>query len=76
MPLGIGPMEVVVVLVIALLVIGPKKLPDMAKSMGSGVREFRDSLANDRDEEPEAPRVVAEAPRVAADAGTREHRAV
>jgi sec-independent protein translocase protein TatA len=69
MPLGIGPMEIVVVLVIALLVIGPKKLPDMAKSMGTGVREFRDSLSNDRDEEPEAPRV-------AADSGTREHRAV
>ena len=53
MPLGIGPMELVVVLVIVLLVIGPKKLPDMAKSLGGGVREFKDSLAggdDDRDE--------------------------
>lgn len=53
MPLGIGPMEIVVVLVIALLVIGPKKLPDMAKSLGGGVREFKDSLSggdDDRDD--------------------------
>lgn len=46
MPLGIGPMEIMVVLVIALLVIGPKKLPDMAKSLGGGVREFRDSMSS------------------------------
>lgn len=50
MPLGIGPMEIIVVLVIALVVIGPKKLPGMAKSMGSGVREFRDSLSGDSDD--------------------------
>jgi sec-independent protein translocase protein TatA len=55
MPLGIGPMEVIVVLVIALLVIGPKKLPDMAKSMGSGVREFRDSIAGGHDDADERP---------------------
>jgi sec-independent protein translocase protein TatA len=54
MPLGIGPMEIVVVLVIALLVIGPKKLPDMAKSLGGGVREFRDSLSSSGDDEPDA----------------------
>jgi sec-independent protein translocase protein TatA len=46
-------MELVIVLVIALLVIGPKKLPDMAKSMGSGLREFKDSLAGDADERDE-----------------------
>jgi len=73
MPLGIGPMEIVVVLVIALLVIGPKKLPDMAKSMGSGLREFKDSLSGESDErdEPAAvapvtastPAPVASAPR-------------
>lgn len=55
MPLGIGPMEIVVVLVIALLVIGPKKLPDMAKSLGGGVREFRDSLSSSDDDRDEAP---------------------
>lgn len=48
-------MEIVVVLVIALVVIGPKKLPGMAKSMGSGVREFRDSLSGDADDRDETP---------------------
>ncbi len=52
---NIGPMELVVVLVIALLVIGPKKLPEVGKSLGKGMREFKDSLSgldrNDDDDE-------------------------
>ena len=52
MPFNIGPMELVVVLVIALLVLGPKKLPEVGKSLGKGMREFKDSLSGDsRDEE-------------------------
>lgn len=46
MPFGIGPAEIVVVLVIGLLVLGPKRLPGMAKSVGSGVRDFRDAVAD------------------------------
>jgi sec-independent protein translocase protein TatA len=38
-------MELIVVLVIALLVIGPKKLPSAAKSLGTGLRGFKDSLS-------------------------------
>jgi sec-independent protein translocase protein TatA len=38
---GIGMPELVVILVIALLVIGPKKLPDLAKSLGKGLAEFK-----------------------------------
>ena len=53
---NIGPMELVVVLVIALLVIGPKKLPEVGKSLGKGMREFKNSIAgmagnDDEDEE-------------------------
>jgi sec-independent protein translocase protein TatA len=49
---NIGPMELVVVLVIALLVIGPKKLPEVGKSLGKGMREFKDSLSGlNRDDE-------------------------
>jgi sec-independent protein translocase protein TatA len=47
---GIGPMEIVVVLVIALLVLGPKKLPDMARSVGRGMREFKTAVSMDPDE--------------------------
>lgn len=48
---GIGWSEVLVILVVALLVIGPTKLPDIAKGLGKGLREFRRAL-NSLDEEP------------------------
>jgi len=38
---GIGVPELLMILVVALLVIGPKKLPDLAKSLGKGLAEFR-----------------------------------
>jgi sec-independent protein translocase protein TatA len=41
---GIGPLELIVVAVIALIILGPKKLPDAGKSLGRGLREFKDSL--------------------------------
>jgi sec-independent protein translocase protein TatA len=44
MPGNIGPMELIIVLVIALLVLGPKKLPEAGRSIGRGMREFKDSL--------------------------------
>jgi sec-independent protein translocase protein TatA len=44
MPFSIGPMELVVVLVIALVIVGPKKLPALGRSLGGGMREFKDSI--------------------------------
>jgi sec-independent protein translocase protein TatA len=41
---SIGPMELIVVLVIALVVLGPKRLPDAGRSLGRGMREFRESV--------------------------------
>ncbi|MCW2985625.1 MAG: twin-arginine translocase TatA/TatE family subunit [Conexibacter sp.] len=51
MPIGFP--EMLVVLVIALIVLGPKKLPEAGKSLGKGMREFKDSLSggSDRDDE-------------------------
>lgn len=40
----IGPMEIILVLVIALLVLGPKRLPEAGRSLGKGLREFKDSV--------------------------------
>jgi sec-independent protein translocase protein TatA len=48
---SIGPMELAVVLVIALVVLGPKRLPGAGRSLGRGIRELRDGLAG-RDGDP------------------------
>ena len=57
---NVGAPELIVILVIALLVLGPKKLPDVGRSVGKGMREFKESLAgNDVDDEPQAPAVKA-----------------
>jgi sec-independent protein translocase protein TatA len=48
---NISPLEIVVLLVIALIVLGPQRLPEMARSVGRGMREFRAALSSDRDDE-------------------------
>ena len=45
MPVSVGPMELVIVLIIALIVLGPKRLPEAGRSLGRGMREFKDSLS-------------------------------
>ena len=45
MPVSIGPMELAIVLVIALLVLGPKRLPEVGRSVGRDMREFKDSIS-------------------------------
>jgi sec-independent protein translocase protein TatA len=41
----VGPLEIVLVAAIALLVLGPKRLPGAARSVGKGIREFRTSVS-------------------------------
>lgn len=48
---NIGPLELVVVLVVVLLIFGPKRLPGFGRSLGSGMREFKDSLTMKVEEE-------------------------
>ena len=44
---NVGPLELVVVLVVALIVLGPKRLPEVGRSLGNGIREFMDSLSGE-----------------------------
>jgi sec-independent protein translocase protein TatA len=73
MPLGIGPLELVIVLVIALVIFGPKRLPDLGKSLGTGMREFKDSITgtskDDDDDEPA--KITAAKPDASDDAVSR-----
>lgn len=47
----IGPLEIIVVLVIVLLIFGPKRLPGLGRSLGSGMRNFKDSISGHHDDE-------------------------
>ena len=67
MPFGIGATEIVILLIVALLVFGPKRLPEMGRSLGRGMREFKDSImGDDKDDEPE--RVELAPPRASSQA--------
>jgi sec-independent protein translocase protein TatA len=49
-----GPLEIVIILVIVLIIFGPKRLPDLGRSLGHGMREFKDSVTGkDKEELPE-----------------------
>jgi sec-independent protein translocase protein TatA len=83
MPFGIGIWEVLILLLVVLLVFGPKRLPEMGRSLGKGMREFKDSISGkdfDDDDEPvhrplasELPPAEAETP---ASAESRERDTV
>ena len=68
MPFNIGPLEIIIVLIIVLVIFGPKRLPDLGRSLGRGMREFKDSVTgNDREQlappdEDEKPEVVERTP--------------
>ena len=59
---NVGPLELVVILAIALIVLGPKKLPEVGRSIGKGMREFKESLngESERDDEDERPALKTE----------------
>ena len=51
MPGFIGPTEIIILLVVALLVFGPKRLPEMGRSIGKGMREFKNSVSGKGDDD-------------------------
>jgi sec-independent protein translocase protein TatA len=63
MPFGIGVTELVILLVVLLIFFGPKRLPEMGRSLGKGMREFKDSISGkDDDDEPVHTRMASELP--------------
>ncbi len=61
---NIGPMEILVVLIIALIVFGPKRLPELGKSLGRGISEFRGTISGEHPavEQPVAQKVPVAVP--------------
>lgn len=57
---NIGPAELIIVLVIVLVVFGPKRLPGLGKSLGTGMREFKESVTG-KDKEEERQQLEADA---------------
>lgn len=52
----LSPIQLIIVLVIAVLVLGPTKLPEFSRAVGKGIRDFKDTLSGDRhDDHPPAP---------------------
>lgn len=58
---GIGVTELIIVLVIVLIIFGPKRLPSMGRSLGSGMREFKDSISGKHQDEDDDRPEIAEA---------------
>ena len=72
---NIGPVEIIIVLVIVLLIFGPKRLPDLGRSLGRGMREFKDSVTGKDDDKRLEEGTAEQAPPVAATTADEESRA-
>jgi sec-independent protein translocase protein TatA len=62
MPSWIGVPELLILLLVILLVFGPKRLPEMGRSLGRGMREFKDSISGNKDHDEEARHELPAAP--------------
>jgi sec-independent protein translocase protein TatA len=57
---NIGPLEIAIVLIIVLVVFGPKRLPELGKSVGEGIKGFRGAMTGDHDDDDDVDKKKAE----------------
>lgn len=69
---GIGMPELIIILVIALIVIGPQKLPDLARSLGKGLGEFRRATEDFKRNIEDEAKTAEEKERIATEASMKE----
>lgn len=50
--LGLGPTELIIILVVALVIVGPGKLPELGSALGRGIRDFRKSVSSEDEKAP------------------------
>ena len=62
MPVGIGATELIIVLVIVLIIVGPKKLPQLGRSLGGGLREFKGAVTGKSKDDDDDEQDVIEGP--------------
>jgi sec-independent protein translocase protein TatA len=62
MPGNIGWQGAIIILIVLLVVFGPKRLPEMGRSLGRGMREFKDSITGKDDEPRELPQATEDEP--------------
>ena len=72
---NIGPLELAIILVIVLIVFGPKRLPGLGRQLGGGLREFKDSLTGDKKDDDDDERDAAGDRRTLPEAAPAEQRA-
>jgi len=73
---NVGPIEIIVVLVILLVIFGPKRIPELGRSVGQGMRNFKQSVTGrDKDDEPRGLEAETDSPQAGDGTGRRDTEA-